>query len=126
MQTGFTGYASRFVDPALGLATGWNYWFKYVIVVPVRLNYHRYRIATLTFQNQLTAAALVIRYWNTSISVAVWITIFIILILIINFAGVKYFGESESHSVRMYKLNADIPQLNFGCRPSKCLSSSAY
>lgn len=70
---GFAGYASRFVDPALGLATGWNYWFKYIIVVP----------------NQLTAAALVIRYWNTSISVAVWISIFIVLILIINFAGVK-------------------------------------
>ncbi|CCG83331.1 putative Amino acid permease [Taphrina deformans PYCC 5710] len=76
---GFAGYATRFVDPALGLATGWNYWFKYVIVVP----------------NQLTAAALVIRYWNTSINVAVWISIFIVVILIINLAGVKYFGEIE-------------------------------
>lgn len=24
----FTGYAHRFVDPALGFALGWNYWFK--------------------------------------------------------------------------------------------------
>lgn len=24
---GFAGYASRFVDPALGFATGWNYWY---------------------------------------------------------------------------------------------------
>lgn len=77
MQTGFTGYATRFVDPALGLAVGWNYWIKYVILVP----------------NQLTAAALVIKYWNSSISVGVWITIFLIAILIINLAGVKYFGE---------------------------------
>lgn len=28
LQSGFTGYASRFVDPALGFCLGWNYWFK--------------------------------------------------------------------------------------------------
>ncbi|ORY78952.1 amino acid permease Dip5 [Protomyces lactucae-debilis] len=78
-QRGFTGYASRFVDPALGFATGWNYWFKYIIVVP----------------NQLTAGALVIQYWNRNISVAVWISIFIVMILAINVLGVKVFGEVE-------------------------------
>lgn len=83
MQTGFTGYATRFVDPALGLATGWNYWFKYIIVVP----------------NQLTAAALVIQYWNHTIPVAAWISIFMIVILAINLAGVKYFGEIVSFQI---------------------------
>lgn len=28
VPSAFTGYATRFVDPALGFATGWNYWFK--------------------------------------------------------------------------------------------------
>lgn len=28
MASGFTGYATRFVDPALGFCLGWNYWFK--------------------------------------------------------------------------------------------------
>lgn len=28
LQSGFTGYATRFVDPALGFCLGWNYWFK--------------------------------------------------------------------------------------------------
>ena len=31
LSSGFTGYATRFVDPALGLATGYTYWFKYII-----------------------------------------------------------------------------------------------
>lgn len=85
MQTGFNGYATRFVDPALGLATGWNYWFKYIIVVP----------------NQLTAAALVIKYWNHTVPVAVWITLFMIVILAINLAGVKYFGEIVNYNELM-------------------------
>lgn len=29
---GFTHYAARFVDPALGFATGVNYWYSYAIV----------------------------------------------------------------------------------------------
>jgi len=29
-KRGFAGYATRFVDPALGFALGWNYLFKYV------------------------------------------------------------------------------------------------
>jgi hypothetical protein len=28
LPSGFTGYATRFVDPALGFSLGWNYWFK--------------------------------------------------------------------------------------------------
>ena len=28
IPSGFTGFAHRFVDPALGFALGWNYWFK--------------------------------------------------------------------------------------------------
>jgi len=29
-KRGFAGYATRFVDPALGFALGWNYLMKYV------------------------------------------------------------------------------------------------
>ena len=31
LSSGFTGYATRFVDPALGFAMGYTYWFKYII-----------------------------------------------------------------------------------------------
>jgi amino acid permease len=31
----FSEYASRFVDPAVGFALGWNYWFNWAITVAV-------------------------------------------------------------------------------------------
>lgn len=30
----FTHYTARFVDPALGFALGWNYWYSYAITLP--------------------------------------------------------------------------------------------
>ncbi|KAL3480735.1 amino acid permease/ SLC12A domain-containing protein [Aspergillus californicus] len=80
-SSGFTGYAVRFCDPALGFALGYTYWFKYIIVTP----------------NQLTAAALVIQYWLPAdkVNPGVWITVFLILIVFINYFGVGFFGEFE-------------------------------
>ncbi|KAJ5591495.1 Dicarboxylic amino acid permease [Penicillium hispanicum] len=81
LPSGFTGYAVRFCDPALGFTMGWTYWFKYIILSP----------------NQLTAGALVISYWipTEKVNAGVWITIFLILIVCINYFGVKFFGEFE-------------------------------
>ncbi|ODQ66100.1 amino acid permease [Nadsonia fulvescens var. elongata DSM 6958] len=81
LPDGFPGYASRFVDDALGFAVGYSYWFKYIIVTP----------------NQLTAAALVIQYWisRDKVNPGVWITIFLVVIVAINYFGVKFFGEFE-------------------------------
>ncbi|KAK7537145.1 dicarboxylic amino acid permease [Phyllosticta citribraziliensis] len=81
LASGFSGYATRFVDPALGTALGYTYWFKYLITTP----------------NQLTAAALVIQYWVPAekINPGVWITVFLVLILGINYFGIKFFGEFE-------------------------------
>ncbi|KAL5332903.1 amino acid permease/ SLC12A domain-containing protein [Aspergillus crustosus] len=80
-SSGFTGYAVRFCDPALGFALGYTYWFKYIIVTP----------------NQLTAGALVIQYWLPAARVnpGVWITVFLVLIVCINYFGVGFFGEFE-------------------------------
>ncbi|KAJ7197879.1 amino acid permease-domain-containing protein [Mycena rebaudengoi] len=70
---GFAGYATRFVDPALGFALGWNYLFKYLIVTP----------------NNINAAGVVLAYWHGA-----W-TIFILFIMVVNFLGVRVFGELE-------------------------------
>ena len=35
----FSTYATRFVDPSLGFALGWNYWFNWVITVAKRCNH---------------------------------------------------------------------------------------
>ncbi|KAF2019330.1 dicarboxylic amino acid permease [Aaosphaeria arxii CBS 175.79] len=79
MDQGFSGYADRFVDPALGFATGWNYFFKYAIVLA----------------NNLTAAGLIIQYWRPDLNVAIWITVFAVVIIAINVLHVGSFGESE-------------------------------
>lgn len=78
---GFTAYASRYADPALGFAVGYAYLCKYLILPP----------------NQLTAGALVIQYWLPSdkVNPGVWITVILVVIIAINLVGVKFFGEFE-------------------------------
>jgi amino acid transporter len=75
----FSGYASRFVDPAMGFATGWNYFFKYVIVLP----------------NNLTATGVLLSYWLPNLNVSVWIVVFGVAIILLNLIHVSFFGEAE-------------------------------
>ncbi|TPX07918.1 uncharacterized protein E0L32_010373 [Thyridium curvatum] len=75
----FSGYASRFVDPAMGFATGWNYFFKYVIVLP----------------NNLTASGIILQFWRPDINVSVWIVVFGVAIVALNLIHVSFFGEAE-------------------------------
>ncbi|PWN47070.1 hypothetical protein IE53DRAFT_382405 [Violaceomyces palustris] len=76
---GFAGHASRFVSEEFGFAVGYNYLFKYLVVTA----------------NNINAGALVISYWNNSLSGGIWISMIIVLIIAINFAGPKGFGEFE-------------------------------
>ncbi|TXT04301.1 hypothetical protein VHUM_04188 [Vanrija humicola] len=78
-KKGFSGHATRCVDPAFGFATALIYLCKYLIISP----------------NQLVAGALMIRYWSHDINGAVWVTILGALVFAINFLGVKWFGEVE-------------------------------
>ncbi|RSL83095.1 hypothetical protein CEP51_004720 [Fusarium floridanum] len=79
MNKGFSGYATRFVDPALGFATGWNYFFKYSVLLA----------------NNLTATGLIIKYWREDINVGVWIAVFGVFVMALNFLPVEKFGETE-------------------------------
>ncbi|KAK1590244.1 amino acid permease [Colletotrichum navitas] len=80
LSHGFGGYATRFVDPALGFATGYTYFFKYLLATP----------------NQLSAFALIMKFWvGERVNPAVFITIALVLILLINSISVKAFGEFE-------------------------------
>ncbi|EJT98004.1 amino acid transporter [Dacryopinax primogenitus] len=75
----FTHYATRFVDPALGFALGYNYWYSFAVILP----------------NEITAAAIVIGYWNQTINTAAWVSIFLVAIIAINFVGVAAYSEAE-------------------------------
>ncbi|RYN27113.1 Arginine permease [Alternaria tenuissima] len=76
---GFVRHATRFVQPALGIATGWNFWYTMAITAPA----------------ELAAAATLINFWDNSINPAIWYSVFIVIIVTINFCGVKVYGESE-------------------------------
>ncbi|MGF7193864.1 amino acid permease [Staphylococcus pasteuri] len=77
----FSTYATRFVDPSLGFALGWNYWFNWVITVAA----------------DVTIAAQVIQYWSPMQGVPAWIwsCIFLVIIFALNSLSVRVYGESE-------------------------------
>ncbi|KAF2281211.1 amino-acid permease inda1 [Westerdykella ornata] len=72
-------FVKRFVDPSLAFATGWNYWYAYAILVAA----------------EATAGAILLGYWETPVHDAVWITIFLVVILFLNIVAVSVFGEAE-------------------------------
>lgn len=78
---GFIHHATRFLDPSIGFALGWTYWYSYAITLPT----------------EISASAIVIQYWdvNKTINPAAWISILLVLALGVNFLGVKYYGETE-------------------------------
>jgi amino acid permease len=49
----------------------------------------------VTLPLEIVAAAITIQYWNSPISPALWVTIFLIVIIALNLFGVKGYGESE-------------------------------
>lgn len=69
----------RYVDESLGFATGWIYYYTFVMMLCT----------------EVTATALVVSYWTDKVSNGVWITVFLIVIVGLNFLAVKFYGESE-------------------------------
>lgn len=46
---------------------------------------------------EISAAATVIQFWNTSVNPAVWISVFLVVIVALNFCGVRLYGEVCTH-----------------------------
>ncbi|OYD08189.1 gamma-aminobutyrate permease [Paludifilum halophilum] len=75
----FSTYAARFVDPALGFALGWNYWYNWAITIAA----------------ELSAATLIMKFWFPDSPSLLWSALFLILITGLNYLSVKGYGESE-------------------------------
>uniref|UniRef100_A0A0B7KA37 Amino acid permease/ SLC12A domain-containing protein n=1 Tax=Bionectria ochroleuca TaxID=29856 RepID=A0A0B7KA37_BIOOC len=71
--------AARYVDPALGFAMGWTYFFAGAMLVCT----------------EYSAVATVIQFWNTSVNPAVWVAIVMVVCVLLNLVAVKWYGESE-------------------------------
>ncbi|MDQ6598989.1 amino acid permease [Bacillus salipaludis] len=75
----FATYAGRFVDPALGFALGWNYWFNWAVTVAV----------------EIAASAIIMKFWLPDVPSIVWSVLFLGLMFLLNALSVKSYGESE-------------------------------
>ncbi|KAH7329100.1 amino acid permease-domain-containing protein [Stachybotrys elegans] len=75
----FSSWATRFLDPSWGFAMGWNYALQWLCILPL----------------EVVAAAHTLRYWGDSQVSAIFVTIFLGIILGINMFGIKGFGEAE-------------------------------
>lgn len=74
-------FCARYVDDALGFAVGWNNWYA----------------SAITLCAEISAASIVIQYWPGAdhISVAVWISLIIILVICLNIFAIQIYGEAE-------------------------------
>ncbi|KAK4702312.1 hypothetical protein P7C70_g3910, partial [Phenoliferia sp. Uapishka_3] len=57
-------------------ALGWNYVYAYFMLVPEQI---------------------VVEFWTSSVNVAVWISIFLVVITLLNSLSVRFYGETESY-----------------------------
>jgi lysine-specific permease len=78
----FETYATKFVDPALGFALGWNYWYNWAITVAA----------------ELEAAVIVLKFWRPEMSIGesvAWSALFLLVLFLLNYFSVGAYGESE-------------------------------
>ncbi|KAH9813672.1 amino acid permease/ SLC12A domain-containing protein [Melampsora americana] len=75
---GHVTLAKRFVNPSLSFALGWNFWYTWFLVFEM---------------TELAAAGILINYWITSISNAVWILVILAAVTCINFAPSRIYGD---------------------------------
>ncbi|KAI0542310.1 amino acid permease [Xylaria digitata] len=75
----FYTYVVRFIDPSLGFAVGWEYAISWLTVLPF----------------ELIAASSTIKFWRDDINSAVWVTVFLVVLILIQVFGVRGYGEVE-------------------------------
>ncbi|KAJ3792108.1 amino acid permease-domain-containing protein [Lentinula aff. detonsa] len=73
------GFAKRFLDPGFALAMGWNYFLQWAVVLPL----------------EITAARTTVQYWTEKVFIAVWITVFWVVVMIICLFGTLDYAEEK-------------------------------
>ena len=115
----FSAFATRFIDPAWGFASGWNYAMQWLFVMPL----------------EVMAASITLEYWHLGIPGWASISIFLLIIITINLCGVKTYGEAE-YGFSILKVTAVIGFIILGAvinvshsksniSPGTCLLSCA-
>ncbi|RKP32574.1 general amino acid permease [Metschnikowia bicuspidata] len=76
---GFNTYCTRFIEPSIGFAIGWNYVLQFLVLLPL----------------ELVAASISIQYWNDTLNPVIFVATFWAIIFFATMTGVKWFGEAE-------------------------------
>lgn len=93
-------FANRYVSKSFGFALGWLYFYSFGIIVAY----------------EITAAAIVIRYWPNSVHIGVWITTMLLVTISLDFRPVGIYAEAE-FLVRFH-------QGDYDCRPASLVVHS--
>src|SRR5450631_1014993 len=75
----FEAYAERFIDPSLGFAFGWNYWFSW----------------SITLAAEFVAGALIVQFWFPHTEPTYWAMGFFVLLMGLNLLSVRAYAEAE-------------------------------
>ncbi|RAO71321.1 uncharacterized protein BHQ10_007333 [Talaromyces amestolkiae] len=75
----FTELAGRFIDPAVSVALGWNYWYMWVA----------------NLMSEYNMISIVLTYWTDKVPSYGWILIFWAIYQCVSFFGVIVYGEVE-------------------------------
>ena len=79
-ETGsFGSYSTKFIDPALGFAMGWNYWYNWAITIAA----------------EMVAGSIVMKFWFPQIPAIAWSAVFLLIIVGLNLLSARAYGESE-------------------------------
>ncbi|KAI8580116.1 hypothetical protein K450DRAFT_280112 [Umbelopsis ramanniana AG] len=79
VASSWTVFAGRFIDPSIGFAVSWSYWFNIITGLA----------------SELIAAANVVAYWNDSIPTWAMSIVFWVVLLLLNMPGIAVYGEIE-------------------------------
>ena len=75
----FGTYATKFIDPALGFALGWNYWYNWAV----------------TIATEMVAGSLVMHFWFPNVKPVYWSMLFLGIIVLLNIVSARAYGEAE-------------------------------
>ncbi|KAK2612514.1 hypothetical protein QQS21_001452 [Conoideocrella luteorostrata] len=76
---GFIRFVTRFGDRALGITVALTFWY----------------LLSITIAADVVAASSLVAYWRPDLNLAIFITVFLVLILFSNLMPVRFYGETE-------------------------------
>lgn len=76
---GFIRHVPLFTDKALGVTVGYTFWY----------------LLSITAAAEIVAASSLVTFWRPDVNLAIFISVFLVLILLFNMLPVRFYGEIE-------------------------------